>query len=98
MIILTKTIRLSIQEIVSDFYSLGEKEGYINGLSENYELSEQDKDNYHNFMINLINKYIPNWKEKIKEKYWNSENVDEKGLIISSILYDNFKTIFCELV
>ena len=91
-------IKLNIQEIISDFYSLGEEEGYISGLADGFELSEKNKNDYHNFMINLIDKYIPFWKDKIKDVYWNSNEDDEKGIILSSILYDNFKKIFYELI
>ena len=95
---MSKTIKLSIQEIVNDFYSLGQEEGYLSGLTKNFELEEKDVINYHNFMIRLIDKYIPNWKDKIENNYWESNSFDEKGLILSTILFNNFKEIFCELV
>lgn len=91
-------IKLSIQEIVNDFYSLAEKEGYLNGLTEHYELNDKDKKEYHLFMKTLMNKYMPKWKSKIKKEYWETEYEDEKGLILSTTLYKNFKEIFCQLI
>ena len=35
-------IKLTIQEIVKDFYSLGETEGFLTGLSTGLELSDKD--------------------------------------------------------
>ena len=93
-----KKIKISIQEIVNDFYSLAEEEGFISGLAEGFELSENDKKEYHNFMKDMIDKYLPNWKEKIEEKYWELNNEDEKGIILSTILCENFKEIFYQLV
>ena len=96
---MTKKIKLTIQEIVKDFYNLGEKEGYISGLSEGLKLKEKDLNSYHIFLKEMIDKYIPNWKEKIDKRYWEKEcTTDEKGLIISSILYRNFTEIFYKLI
>lgn len=92
-------IKLTIQEIVNDFYSLGEQEGYMSGLAEGFELSEKDKNDYEFFLKNLINKYLPNWKEHIDKEYFSKELDNfEKNLILSIELYENFKKIFFQLV
>lgn len=93
-----KKIKLSIQEIVNDFYKLGETEGYLSGLASIGELCENDTKSYHEDMVDLIDKYLPNWKEKVNEKYWECKQFDEKGLILSNILYNNFKEIFYALI
>ena len=93
-----QTIRLSIQEIVNDFYSLAEQEGYLSGLAEGFELNDNDKNHYHSFMVDLIDKYIPNWRNKIDENYWTETSEDGKGVIISTLLCKNFKEIFYKLV
>ena len=92
-------VKLTIQEIVSDYYSLAEKEGFISGLAEGYILTNNDKKIYHNFMKELMNKYLPNWKTKIGKKYWeDAKEEDDKGLILSGELNKNFKNIFYQLV
>ena len=92
-------IKLTIQEIVDDFYSLGEEEGYLTGLSTGLELTEKDTKKYHDYMIDLMNKYLPNWKTKIKKDYFDKEkNNIEKGMILSIELHENFKHIFYQLV
>lgn len=90
-----KKIRLSIQEIVNDFYSLAEEEGYLTGLAEGIAITDNETKSYHNFMINMINKYIPNWKDKIEDDYWKDNlNETDKGVMLSTILCKNFKEIF----
>lgn len=95
---MSEIIKLTIQEIVNDFYSIGEENGYLTGLSENFSLSEKDKKSYHDYMKNMINKYIPDWKHKINKEYFNTNELDEKGLIIHTLLYKNFKEIFEGLI
>lgn len=90
-----KTIKLSIQEIIYDFYSLGETEGYLTGLAEGFELSEKDIKTYFNFMKDMGKKYLPRTFNDFIEK----ENNDlENGMNLSNILYENFKEMFCQLV
>lgn len=98
MINIKKKIKLTIQEIVNDYYSLAETEGYLSGLAEVGCCEEKDKQIYHNNMKIMIDKYLPNWKDKIKKEYWESNEEDEKGIILSTILCKNFKEIFYQLV
>ena len=94
-----KKIRLTIQEIVNDYYSLAEEEGYLSGLAEVGCCEESDKESYHNKMKELIDKYLPSWRNKIDDKYWEKDtSEDEKGIILSTILCKNFKEIFYQLV
>lgn len=94
-----KKIKLTIQEIVNDFYSLAETEGFLSGLAEVGCAEEKDLEDYHNKMIDLINKYLPNWKNKIDKRYFaNNASNDEKGVILSTVLCKNFKEIFYGLI
>lgn len=91
-------IKISIQEIVNDYYRLAETEGFISGLAENGYCDEKYTTQYHNDMIELIDKYLPNWRNKIDNNYWESNKEDERGLILSTILDKNFREIFYQLV
>lgn len=95
---MSDVIKLTIQEITNDFYSIGEENGYLTGLAEGYNLSDKDKKSYHETMKDMIDKYIPNWKTKINEEYFKTNELDEKGLIIHNVLYNNFKEIFEGLI
>lgn len=89
------TIKLSIQEIVQDFYSLGENEGYLSGLAEGFVLSDKDINLYFDFIEDMGKKYLP----KTFNNYFKKENNKlENGMELSKILYENFKEIFCQLV
>ena len=98
MIIIKKKIQLTIQEIVNDYYCLAETEGYLSGLAEVGCCEEKDKQEYHYNMKNMIDKYLPNWKDNIEKEYWESNDEDEKGVILSTVLCENFKEIFYQLV
>lgn len=93
-----KKIKLTIQEIVKDFYCLGETEGFITGLAENDYINEKYLKEYHLIMKEMIDKYLPGWENKIDKEYWETNKIDEKGLILSTKLYKNFENIFYELI
>ena len=63
------TIKLTIQEIVKDFYSLADMEGYLSGKAECFELNEEDKLQYLHLMEKLIQKYIPSRITYTNRKY-----------------------------
>lgn len=91
-------IKLSIQEIVSDFYKLAEEEGFLSGLAEIGLANDNDLNHYHSIMLELIEKYIPDWKKSVDKKYFSANTYDEKGIILSIMLYNNFKEIFYGLI
>ena len=92
-------IKLTIQEIVNDYYNLAETEGFLSGLAEANYCTEEDTIEYHNKMKDMINKYLPSWKKNINERYWaNDASEDEKGVILSTVLCENFKEIFYQLI
>lgn len=90
-------IQLSIQEIFNDIWKLAELEGYITGLAEGIILESKDKKDYFNSVKEMCTKYIPNYLSFVSEEY-NTLNEYEKGLELSSILYNNFKEIIFQLV
>ena len=91
-------IKLTIQEIVKDYYNLAQEEGYLTGLAEAGYCNDSDKKEYHENMKNMIDKYLPTWKDKIDKRYWENIEEDEKGLILSTTLCMNFEKIFFQLV
>lgn len=92
-----KTIQLTIQEIFNDIWKLAESEGYISGLAEGIILGNKDKENYFNSVKEMCLKYIPNYLSHTSKEYKNLDNY-EKGLELSSMLYENFKEIIFQLV
>ena len=48
-------------------------------------------------MIKICEKYIPNYKNFVPERYFQ-EDKKEKGIILESIVYKNFKEMFYGLV
>lgn len=92
-------ITLSIQEIVSDFYKLAEEEGFLSGLAEVGACEESDKEAYLYEMELLANKYIPNYEKFVNQRFFAEDATDdEKGVLLSKILCENFKEIFYKLV
>ena len=91
------TIKLTIQEIVKDFYSLADMEGYLSCKAECFELNEEDKLQYLHLMEKLIQKYIPTYKKHLSDGYETLDTHD-KGLELSSMLDENFREIFYKLV
>ena len=92
---MTTKIKLSIQELIYDFYNLGETEGYLTGLSEAVILGEKEIDNYCKYIFNLSKKYLPKTFEKYIDE--NEEDIDN-ATKLSSILFKNFTEIFCKLI
>ena len=95
---LTKQIKLTIQEIVNDFYNLAQEEGYLSGLGDCQGINKKNEMEYHYNMKDMIDKYIPNWNEKVDKEYFSDISDADKGLILSTILTDNFKEIFYQLI
>lgn len=92
-----KTITLTTQEIFDDIWKLAELEGYLSGLAEGVILEEKDKKDYYNDVKDMIMKYIPNYISFTSDEY-ETNDLYEKGLELSSMLYDNFKEIINQLV
>ena len=98
-IIMTKDIiKISIQEIFNDLYSVAQEEGYLCGLCDGNQPEQKDFIYYHNHMKDIAKKYIPKWKEIIDEEYWKIEEEGEKGLILSNLLIENFREIIYGLI
>lgn len=92
---MTTAIRLSIQEVVSDFESLLRMDAT---LSTHFDLemsTEKDIDKYNSELRKLLNKYIPNNRTHLKCDDLTSFDV---SLEMYGMLYENFKEIFYNLV
>ena len=96
---MTKTIRLSIQEIVVDYEIMTREDERITMLEEMGRLNDDDGVNYKNEMERIAVKYIPNYMEHVPSEYSSSETSSkEKGTILYNILEKNFKEIFYGLI
>lgn len=92
-------ITLSIQEIVNDFYILAQEEGFLSGIHENGDYDADACESYYDKMLELAKKYIPNYKKYMSKGFFDeSVNIEEKGLMLSQLLEENFKEIFYKLV
>lgn len=96
---MTKTIRLTIQEIVVDYEIMTREDERITMLEEMDKLDYDDGVNYHKEMERIAVKYIPNYMDIVPSDYSSSETSSkEKGTILYTILEKNFKEIFYGLV
>ena len=91
-------IELTIQEIFNDLFFLAQEEGYLSGLADCECISEEKEIEYHCYMRDLIEKYIPKWNDIVDKKYFSDIDDHEKGLMLSKILTENFKEIIYQLV
>lgn len=94
-----KKIRLSIQEILADFELLIKYDERLNTLFDNNAATDEDIEEFHNNLEEMISKYLPNYKEKISPEYFSDDiSTYEKSLMLYKPLYENFKEIFYQLV
>ena len=94
---MTQTIRLSIQEILNDFENCVRSSERLNIKSELGYDNKEDEHEYLEYMIEICEKYIPNYKNFVPERYFQ-EDENEKGIILESIVYKNFKEMFYGLI
>lgn len=96
---MTKTIKLTIQEIVLDYEQMIRCEEHITTLEDIDQLSDDDLKDFKNDMQKMIEKYIPNYKRFVPVTYFSDETSDKnKAVILSDMLQENFKEIFYQLV
>ena len=95
-----QTIELSIQEICNDFYKLAYEEGFYAGTLEEFNGYDADRaEEYFDKMLDLIKKYIPTYEKHLNHKFYDEDlMLDEKGLMLSQMLEENFKEIICNLI
>ena len=92
-------IRLSIQEIVSDFEKMTRIDERISLLGDLGKLDMSDCTDYHNEMQGLAEKYMPKYPNLVSSDYFSDDAYALlKGSILYDMLHENFKQIFYKLV
>lgn len=96
---MSKKINLTIREIVEDFEKLVRYDERLDSLFD-HELANDDHiEKFHQDLVEMIEKYLPSYKDKINQRYFSDEaSTYEKSIILYKPLYDNFKEIFYQLV
>lgn len=94
-----KKINLTIQEIVGDFEKLVRYDERLDSLFDNELANEGHIEKFHQDLVELIEKYLPSYKDKINKRYFSDDvSTYEKAIILYKPLYENFKEIFYQLV
>lgn len=93
------TIKLSIQQIVFDFQALIRSQEKIIVLKEMDLLTDGDCEEYKNEMVDMAERYLPTYRNHVPSRFFSDETADyEKAGILATILYENFKEIFYQLI
>ena len=93
------TIKLSIQQIVFDFQKLVRSQERITILKQRDLLTDRDCEEYKNETIDMAERYLPNYRNHVPSRFFSDETDDyEKAGMLGTILYENFKEIFYQLV
>lgn len=87
-------IKLSIQEIVDDFEKLLRLDEELNVKLDFKECEEEDISKFHNGVVEIAGKYIPNYMDHMQE----TDSEYDFALELYKIVYSNFKEIFFKLV
>ena len=96
---MVKKIRLTIEEIVKDFEELIRHDERLDTLFDMEKACDDDIEKFHEEMIALMEKYLPNYRQKVSDEYFSDETTSyEKALILYNDLYENFKEIFYQLI
>lgn len=92
-------MKITIDELVKDFYKLGDEEGYFSCLCEHCEITEKDEKEYYENILEITEKYIPNYEKFMGSQFFEEDTTfEEKGQMLSGLCLENFKEIFTELV
>ena len=96
---MTIKIQLSIQEIVSDFERMLRCHERLGAF---FDFEKADNDEiirFHDEMVELMDKYIPNYKQHLSEEYFNDKTPTfDRALELYGMLYRNFREMFYQLV
>ena len=96
---MSNSIKLSIQQIVFDFESLIRAQEKVNTLKMTGSLYESDCIEYKNSMVDMAERYLPNYMQHIHSRFFSDETDElEKAGILATVLYENFKEIFYQLI
>ncbi|WP_405293938.1 hypothetical protein [Methanobrevibacter sp.] len=94
-----KKIKLTIQEIVSDFERLVR---YDERLVVHFDFEKADEseiERFHDEMVGMIGKYIPDYARHLDAEYFSGElSTYDRALELYNMLYENFREIFYRLV
>lgn len=92
-------MKITINEIIKDLYTLADEEGYFSCLCEHYNVTEEDEKDYYTVMLEITEKYIPNYKKFMGSQYFKKEtSYEQKGQMLSSLAMENFREIFNGLI
>lgn len=92
-------MKITIDELIKDFYRLADEEGYFSCLCEHEIINEEDERNYYENILEITEKYIPNYKNFMGSQFFCEETTyEEKGQMLSSLCMENFREIFNGLV
>lgn len=92
-------MKVTIDELINDFYKLAEEEGYLSCLCEYDVITEDDEKDYYYSILNITEKYIPEYETFMGSQYFKKETTfEEKGQMLSDLALQNFKEIFTGLV
>ena len=96
---MSNSIKLSIQQIVFDFESLIRAQEKVNTLKMTGQLKNSDCIEYKNSMVDMAERYLPNYRKHIPSRFFSDETDElEKAGILATVLYENFKEIFYQLI
>ena len=87
-------IKLTIQEIVNDFEKLLRLDEELNVKLDFRECSKEDIDRFHDGVVVIAVKYIPNYMDHMPE----TDTRYDCALELYKMVYGNFREIFFKLV
>lgn len=91
-------MKITIKEVFDDLYELAYQEGYLSGICDSMDDTEDYEEEYHENVLNICQKYIPNYKNFVPEKYFKETNWNDKGVILSHLTEENFREIIYGLM
>ena len=87
-------MKFNIKEIFDDIYRLAEEEGYLTGVCECFNDTYELEYNYHENILEICSKYIPDYEKYLPEQYYDEDtNWEQKGKILSDLTEEVFREI-----
>ena len=87
-------MKITANELLEDIYRLGSEEGYFSCLCEYNEIINDDEEEYYLNILDIVEKYIPNYEKYMPPNFFNKEtSFEEKGQMLSDLGIENFKQI-----
>lgn len=92
-------MKITIDELIKDFYRLADEEGYFSCLCEHMNIIEEDEREYYENILEITEKYIPNYKDFMGSQFFEEDtSYEQKGQMLSSLCMENFREIFHGLI